>query len=221
MTTEIKPKRSIFKKMLYILACILVIFLIAGIVMPKDIHTSITSKIDVPSNYAFNLVNNQMSAPTWNAWIIEDKDTEVNYDNIIEGTGSGYTWKSKKFGDGSLKITEVIPDKKIEAALMMQGSESKSTQKFYSENGQSSIVWDFDTHMAYPKNVFAPFLTYMINKKNRQSIDNMVDEIKKRQKGTYFGYDVKESSQNQRYFVTSRSTVTFDQIAQFSRTSPH
>jgi effector-binding domain-containing protein len=215
MTTESKPKRSVFKKILYILACLVVILLIAGIIMPKDIHTSISKNIDVPSNYAFNLVNNQMSMPTWNAWVIEDKETKVSYDNIIVGKGSGYSWKSKKFGDGSIKYIDVMPGKKIEASLMMDGTESKSTLKFYNENGQSTIVWDFDSHMAYPKNVFAPFLTYMINKKNRQSVDYMVEEIKKRQKGVYFGYQVNESSQNQKYFVTSRSTVTFDQIAQF------
>jgi effector-binding domain-containing protein len=215
MTTEIKPKTSILKKILYIIACVLVLILIAGLLMPKEINISLKRSIDVPANYAYNLANNQMSAPLWNAWIIEDKETNVVYDQIVQGKGSGYSWTSKKNGNGSILYTDVVQDKKINADLMMGGTKSSYIQTFVTENGKSHIQWDFNTHMSYPKNAFAPFLKYIINKKNKQSIDNMVSEVKKRQKAEYFGYSINEGSQNPRYFLTSRSTVSFDQISQF------
>lgn len=215
MTTEIKPKSSILKKIIYILACVLVVILIAGLLMPKDITISLDKAVDVPANYAFNLANNQMSAPLWNAWIIDDKETNVIYDQIVQGKGSGYSWKSKKYGDGSILYTDVVQDKKINADLMMSGTKSSYEQTFLRENGKSHIQWDFKTHMSYPKNAFAPFLKYMINKKNKESIGYIETEVKKRQKGEYFGYTIKESSQNARYFVASRSTISFDQIPQF------
>jgi effector-binding domain-containing protein len=216
MSTVIKPKRSILSTILYILACFIVIVLIAGIFMPKDIKTSKTFDVEAPASFVYNLVNNQTTASKWNAWILDDETTALQYEKIKVGKDSGYSWKSKKNGDGTLKYTSVVPNEKIEADLIMGGEKSKSTQIFKdSKDGKSTLRWDFESHMSYPKNAFAPILLYMINKMNKKSVGFMEAEIKKRQQGEYYGYKVKEASQNQRHFVTSRSVISFDQISQF------
>ncbi len=216
MSTINKPKTSILRKILYILACVFVIILIAGIFMPKDISTSISKEVDYSNTYAFNVANNHLTVPKCSAWVLGDKETVVTYDKLVQGANSGYSWKSKKYGDGSIKYTKVVPNEKIEAELMMQGQKSTYIQTFkFLDKNKSTVSWDFNTHMSYPKNVFAPFLMHMINKKNNETIDNMSAEVERRKKGEYYSYQVKEVGQNQRFFVTSRNSVSVDQIGQF------
>ena len=127
----------------------------------------------------------------------------------------GINGQAKKMGDGSIVHTNVVPNEKITATLSMGGEQSTYVQSFEEKNGNTIINWEFSSHLSFPKNIAAPFMKYVINKHNKQSIDNIEAEVKKRQKGSYFGYEVKEISQNPRHFVVARGVVSFDKMGQF------
>jgi effector-binding domain-containing protein len=55
----------------------------------------------------------------------------------------------------------------------------------------------------------------MMKKSINKSISNIKEEVEKRKKGIYNGYQVKEKSQNQKHYVTSRSNVKIPEIGQY------
>jgi effector-binding domain-containing protein/uncharacterized protein YndB with AHSA1/START domain len=215
MTTGNKLQASVSRKIIYILSCMFLAILIAAMLMPKQISTKIIEEIDSPKSYVFNLLNNQKSVSTWNAWLQEDKDVRLEYIGASTGNGSGYKWESRKIGKGDIQYIEVKDNEKIKAEITVDDDKSNYTQKLSEHEGKTTLEWEFNTYMAFPKNVFAPWLKYSINKHNRRSVENMRKEIEMRKKGKYHGYDVREIAQNQRYFIISRNKVSFDNIASF------
>lgn len=215
MTTGNKPTTSISRKIIYILACVIVLLLIAAVFMPKNIKTSFEGEIDAPKTYVFNLINNQKSVKSWNAWLEDDPETIIEFDRISMGKGSGYSWKSKASGDGSIKYTDVIPNEKISAELSMGDDKSYYSQSLTEKDGKTTIKWDFNSRLPFPKNVFGPVMKYTINKYNKKSLEKMKTEIKKRQEGNYHNYKVGEVVLNKKHYVTSRNTVSFEEINNF------
>ena len=97
-TNNTKPSTGVMRKIMYILASVLVVLFIAALLMPKDIKMSVRKEINVPRNMAFNLVNNQQNVRFWSSWIKEDSSLQLIVDKVYEGDGSGYKWTSKKDG---------------------------------------------------------------------------------------------------------------------------
>ncbi|MFN8320551.1 MAG: hypothetical protein U0V54_14115 [Saprospiraceae bacterium] len=76
------------------------------------------------------------------------------YDKPTAGVGSGYSWTSPSSGDGSLVYTAMVPNQKLEAELLMQGSKSYYTilLEKAGEN-KTKISWNFRSHMKFPMNL--------------------------------------------------------------------
>ncbi|MBK8701693.1 MAG: SRPBCC domain-containing protein [Saprospiraceae bacterium] len=218
MTTNPTPAKvptPLKKRLLYILAGVLLIVLLAGILLPKKIQTSVTREIKVPRNYVFNLLNNQRNIPFWNSWAMEDKEMVLSYGKSISGEGSSYSWTSPKSGNGTITYTKIVPNELVEASLDMEGQQSKYVITLSENNGKTAVTWAFESHMPFPKNIAGPILKYIVNKHNKKSISAMEEEVKRRQKGEYYGFKLNEVTQNQKFFVTSRNNVSFDQITQY------
>lgn len=211
-----KSGMSLKKKLAYLFGGLLVFLLIAAILLPKDISTTVSREITAEPQYVYNLINNQQNVMSWSSWAIEDKEMKLVYDKPNSGVGSGYSWTSPSSGDGSIVYTALVPNQKLEAELTMGGDKNHYTITLEKVNDQKTRVsWTFNSHMSFPVNLMGPVLKYIVNKHNLQSIENMEQEIGRRVKGRYNGYEVKEGTQNPRHFVAARNTVSFEQLSQF------
>ncbi|MBL0084001.1 MAG: hypothetical protein IPP37_16975 [Saprospiraceae bacterium] len=95
------------------------LLLIAAILLPKDISTTVSREITAAPQYVYNLINNQQNVMSWSSWAIEDKEMKLVYDKPNSGVGSGYSWTSPSSGDGSIVYTALVPNQKLEAELTM------------------------------------------------------------------------------------------------------
>lgn len=204
------------KKLLYLSGGILLILVLASLLLPSEVDTAVSQEIKAPANYVYNLLSNQQNATSWSSWVLDDKEMKLVYDKPTVGVGSGYSWTSPSSGDGSLVYTAMVPNQKLEAELLMQGSKSYYTIALEPVDAtKTRISWNFRSHMQFPMNLMGPVLKYIVNKQNKKSFDNIEAEIGRRLKGEYFGHTIKEGTQNARHFATVRSTVSFDKIAQY------
>lgn len=214
-TNQTSPFKKILLKSLYILLAVTVLLLVAAIFLPKGISTAVKGEIDAPKNYVFNLLNDQRNVSIWNDWVKTDKGIKLNFTDKNIGLGSNYSWHSESFGEGSIRYVDVVENEKIVAELMMGGDKSTYTQMLSEENGKTKIEWKFESNMSYPTNVMAPLFKYMMQKSYKKCIVHIQDEMAKRTKGKYNGFQVKEEGQNAKYFITTRSVVPFENIGQF------
>jgi effector-binding domain-containing protein len=211
-----KPPLTLGRKILYILLGVLALLFIAALLLPRNIKTSVEAEINAPKRYVYNLINNHHNVQKWNAWLKDSKDVELIFDRTMSGNGSGYSWKSKEMGDGTIIHRKVTENSSIdEAALVMGGDTSIYKISLTEVGNKTKIKWDFEANLSFPMNIIGPIQKYFVNKYNKKGIYNMEAEIAKRLKGEYSGYQVKEISQNPRHFVTSRNVVGFDLMGQY------
>lgn len=211
-----KAPMPLKKKLLYLLGGIVALLLVAAILLPSNIETTVSEEIKAPVNYVYNLLSNQQNIPTWNSWSIDDKEMKIVYDKPTSGIGSGYSWTSPSSGDGSVVYTAMVPNQKLDAELTMGGDKSSYTILLEKAGeDKTKISWSFRSHMGFPMNLMGPVLKYIVNKQNKKSFDHIEAEVGRRQAGQYFGHQIKEGTQNARHFATVRGVVSFDKIAQY------
>ena len=117
------------KKILFILAGLIVLLVLIGFVLPAKLEISKSVTIQAAAPAVFEEINNLERWEKWQYWNTLDPDMKITYDEKKEGAGASYSWTSSKMGDGSLSITESIPDKSI--AIEMVFSENPASG-FYS-----------------------------------------------------------------------------------------
>lgn len=117
------------KKILFILAGLVVLLVLIGFVLPAKLEVSRSVSIHASAPAVFEEINNLERWEKWQYWNTLDPDMKITYGDKIEGTGASYSWTGPKLGDGSLSITESIPDKSI--AIEMKFAENPASG-FYS-----------------------------------------------------------------------------------------
>lgn len=209
---------TVLKKIGIILGVLLLLFLILGIVMPKDIKATYTRSIDVPANYLYNMALDVKAASAWNPFIGDDPNMEITYSEKTAGEGASYAWKSEAMGNGNAIYTKVIPNERIDADMTFEGMDKSTYYYEFKPDGNKStnMSWTMETHIAFPTNVFAPFFKYSIKKYYKKGLSTLEELAEKRyQDNIYNGYQVLDKSQPKRHFIMSRNVVAFDDIQKF------
>lgn len=209
---------KVLKKIGIILGILLVLFLILGIFMPKEIKIAYTREIDAPANYLYNLAHNLKSANTWNPWLAEDPTTVITYGAKSSGLGASYAWTSKKMGNGSATYTKTEPYKNIEAFIYFEGMDTSIYSYSFGaiDDNTTNMTWTMDSDIGYPVNVFGPFYKFMIKRSFKKGLKKLEDIAEMRYKDAeYNGYEIKESEEKEKNFIMNRSVVPFTDIQKF------
>ena len=117
------------KKLITILAVIVILFVVVSLVMPSsyDVMRSVT--INAPIEKIFSEVDDYSNMEHWSPWKDYDPDAQIKIEGSVGQPGYKYSWSSKveQVGNGSLtrKVTE--QNKRIEDELFFADFDMKST----------------------------------------------------------------------------------------------
>lgn len=208
---------TVLKKIGIILGVFLLLFIILGIVMPKNLHVEKTETLDAPANYLYNIANDFKTNPDWNPWNLDDPKMVLIYGEKSEGIGASYSWTSEESGNGSATYTKVIPNEYIEAKLVFDGMDtSKYAFTFKPSGDKTAVTWSMDTRMGFPSNVMGPIFKFIMKRQYGKGLDALEALAKKRiEKKEYFGYIVKEENILERHYIISRSNVAIADIQKY------
>jgi len=164
------------KKILFILAGLIVLLVLIGFVLPAKLEVSKSVTIHAAAPAVFEEINNLERWEAWQYWNTHDPDMKITYGERKEGTGASYSWTSSKMGDGSLSITESIPDKSI--AIEMKFSENPA-RGFYSlepdgENTKLNFNFSNDAGM----NPIGHWINVFMKSEIEKSFDYAGEKIK-------------------------------------------
>jgi hypothetical protein len=157
------PKRPLWRTLLYGLIGLVVLLVAVSYLLPAQIHVERSILIKAPAEKVFARVNHLKNWEAWSPWHAMEPDAKYVYSGPEEGANAKASWEGKKIGTGSQTITRSEPFQRIESSLDM-GSQGKAEGSFTFDetNGETKVVWAFDTNMGM--NPIARYMGLMMDR---------------------------------------------------------
>ncbi|TDX01785.1 SRPBCC family protein [Dinghuibacter silviterrae] len=147
---------TLIKRILWVLAALLLLIILVSFFLPGTVHVERAKVIKAPPATVFSVVNNLRTYNDWMPWNRKDPNMHQTFGDKDSGQGASYSWTStdKEVGNGTLTITESVPDKKVVTALDFgdMGTSMGGWNLSPVDSG-TMVVWYMDSKMT-GKNVF-------------------------------------------------------------------
>lgn len=140
-----------FKKILLAIALILVALVVVSQFLPSKYHVERSVVMAAQAEGIYPWINNLKKWPEWSPWTATKDPTLVNsYEGPDEGVGAVSKWDSKKWGDGSMKISEAEPGKSLKFDLAFDHGKYRSTATFtLAAAGEGTkVTWAMDGNVS-------------------------------------------------------------------------
>ena len=106
------------KKLLGLLAILLVVFLVAAAMQPEDFRVTRSTTISAPSSALYAIVNDSHKWDAWSPWSKLDPAMKTSFEGPPTGVGAVYAWSgNSEVGEGKSTIVESIPNEKVALKL--------------------------------------------------------------------------------------------------------
>jgi len=134
-------------KILYFLLALVIIFLLAGVFLPKNATINASKSINASPEIIFGQVDNLKNWINWSPWMTDDTTLQIEFGKTFAGKGASYSWKSKKSGDGKMTITQSDSNATIESVLDF-GERGKAIVKWAFKPGQkiTNVTWTLENN---------------------------------------------------------------------------
>ncbi len=160
---------KILKRILLILAILLLIVTAIGLMLPSNVHVARSETISQPRVMVFNYVNNLKNWNTWSPWFDLDTTASYTFEGPESGVGSKLSWISanKDVGKGSMTLVESnSPDKIVQDLNFMEGGLAKGTYLFEDAGDGTKITWSLDFEAGFNPllRIMGKFMDGMVGK---------------------------------------------------------
>jgi effector-binding domain-containing protein len=138
---------KVLKRILLILAIIIVLVLVIGFFLPGKYHVERSATINAPQDVAFDQVNNMKNWPKWSPWQKLDPNMQVTYSGPEAGKGASYSWKgNRKVMSGTQTIVESTSPTMVKDEMHFEGFDQPSyvTFKFDKQDSGTKVTWMID-----------------------------------------------------------------------------
>ncbi len=150
-----------FKKTLYSIVIIVVIFIVTGLFLPKNVHVERSTQIDRPASTVFTLVNGYGTFNTWSPWAARDPSATFEFSGPASGVGAHMEWSGdpRLSGKGTQEIIESTPWSLVRSRLNFD-RQGEATAYFSIEprDGGVNLTWGFDTDLTAGQSLFGGVL---------------------------------------------------------------
>jgi Polyketide cyclase / dehydrase and lipid transport len=138
----------IVKIILLIIIGLAVLAAIAGMFVPSKFTMDRSVVINADQKVIFDQINVLKNWEQWSPWEKMDPETKLTYDGPESGVGASYSWSSTKNGDGTLTISESIPNESVTCDMDFKDN-GKGTAGFKvtpAEKG-NKLTWWFESDL--------------------------------------------------------------------------
>ena len=149
------------KKIFYGIVIIVIIFIIVGFFLPKDIHLERSTFIHRPPSTVFALVNGYQTFNSWSPWAARDPSAVYEITGPETGVGARMEWEGdpRLSGKGSQEIIESTPYSLVRTRLEFdQQGAAIAYFQISPEDGGSQVTWGFDTDVTEGQNLFGSLM---------------------------------------------------------------
>jgi len=146
------------KKIGIALAALVGLFLIVGLITPKEFHMERSIVINKPVGEVFAYLQPLKNQEQWSPWAKKDPNMKKSYQGEDGVVGFISSWDgNKEVGAGSQEIMKIIPGDRIEYELRfkkpMEATDSAYITTHAINPTQTRVSWGMDGHTPFPGNV--------------------------------------------------------------------
>lgn len=137
------------KKILIGVVAIIVLLVLAGFLMPGQVHVERSVVIDAPPAKVFPHLCDFEASQKWSPWAERDPNMTNEYTGTACTVGHSHSWKGNSdVGTGKQTVTALEQDKRVETDLDFgeQGT-AKAVLTITAEGAGSKVTWGFDSDM--------------------------------------------------------------------------
>ena len=121
---------NILKKIGLGLIAVVVFLAVVGLLaFPRITEVKRSLTMQAPADLIFDQVNNLKKNEAWSPW--KDPSMKISYGLITEGPGARSSWVSKKMGNGTMTIRDIVPNSSINIDLD------------FGSRGKPKVLWIF------------------------------------------------------------------------------
>jgi hypothetical protein len=172
------------KKILLILASLVVVVLIAAAVMPKDFKIEQEIVINKPKSEVFDYLRMVKNENIWSPWAKKDPNIVQDYKGEDGTVGFVVSWSGNSaVGVGEEEITNIVNNERIDLELRFQ-KPMKTTNKAYFitediNNNQTKVTWGMEGRTPYPLNIICFFMQKEVKKEFASGLNNLKKILEK------------------------------------------
>jgi effector-binding domain-containing protein/uncharacterized protein YndB with AHSA1/START domain len=164
------------KKILLVIAGLIVLLLLVGFVLPAKLEVSKSVTINAPADAVFEEINDLERWPSWQYWNTLDPEMKITYGEKKVGTGAMYSWDGPVLEVGDLTITESVPNKSI--SIEMHFGENPSSGFYSLEPAGENTKLNFNFMMDQGMNPIGRWINVFMKGEIEKSFDYAGEKIK-------------------------------------------
>jgi hypothetical protein len=133
------------RKIVIVLAILLILFLIVAALQPADYRVVRATSVSAPPAAVFAQVNDLHKFQVWSPWAKIDPTAKTGFEGPSAGTGAVFTWAgNQEVGEGRMTITDSRPNElvrfKLDFFKPFAGT-SVAEFSFKPEGNQTEVTW--------------------------------------------------------------------------------
>jgi uncharacterized protein YndB with AHSA1/START domain len=167
------------KKILLVLAVLLVVFLGIVALQPADFRVVRSATIAAAPAAVFAQVNDMHKWQTWSPWAKLDPAAKNTFEGPPAGTGATFAWAGNSaVGEGRMTVTESRPDERVRFRLdFLKPMAATSTAEFtFKPDGKQTVVtWSMEGKNNFLAKAFCLFMNMdkMVGGQFEQGLANL------------------------------------------------
>jgi hypothetical protein len=155
-------KTSLFKKILLVLAVIVIGFLVVVALQPADFRVARSATMAAPAEAVFEQVNDFHKWEAWSPWAKLDPAAKNSFEGPSSGTGAIFKWSGNSdVGEGKMTVTESRPSELIRIKLeFLKPFAATNTAEFtFKPAGDQTVVtWSMSGTKDFIQKGFCMFM---------------------------------------------------------------
>lgn len=199
-----------------ILGVLVVLFLILGVIAPKNFSVERSIVINAPRETIFPYLQTFEKQQQWTPWAERDPNMQSELIGTDGTVGAINRWKSKVEGNGEQEIVAIQPNERVDTKIRFEGmGESNANLAATDANGGTKITWNMNGKSPFPWNIMGLFMS--IDKMLGDDFDKGLTKLKTMIEAmpttkTYRGYEVQEMDAPANYFIGYREKINMDEM---------
>jgi len=155
---------TIVKVLLALLAGLIAVAMMGSLVLSPDYTVSRSVLVDAPAAKIYPLIESSKGWASWGVWYRRDPQMQVTATGVDRGMGAAWSWKSESQGNGTMKLTAVVPDQKVAYELAIEGFDPSQGELSLVAEGQATrVTWTMQGRMSsYSGRWFALFMDKLV-----------------------------------------------------------
>lgn len=174
-----------FKKILIVLAGIIVLLLIIAIFTPKDLKTGSEVVINKPVGEVFEYVSHLKNQDYYSKWNMADMSKKQTFEGTDGTAGFKNAWDGNDdVGKGEQEITGIVPNKRVDIEVRFKEPMESTMQGYFIteaiDANTTKVTWGMvGDDSPWPTNIMNPMIEGMLADDMQESLNNLKKNLEK------------------------------------------